>query len=119
MKYQRIHKISNMGDYLVNLVRVEFFKNVKKSEGCWIWTGGLNEEGPYGNFRWLGMVCLAHRLSYMLHFGDIQKRTDGENVCVCHRCDVPLCVRPDHLFLGTASDNMLDMVKKKRGRWNS
>lgn len=52
---------------------------------------------------------MAHRFSYELHYGDIPG-----NMCVLHRCDNRLCVRPDHLFLGTLKENVRDMMAKQR-----
>ena len=83
----------------------------KKSWGCWEWTGGIDRHG-YGRFgaetaRSIG----AHRYSYALHNGPFQK-----SLFVCHKCDNPKCVNPDHLFLGAHQDNMDDMKKKGRGR---
>jgi hypothetical protein len=75
------------------------------NSGCWLWLGSLNKDGygcSYPNIR-------AHRESYVLHKGPIQ---DG--MCVCHKCDTPSCVNPDHLFLGTAYENNLDKVRKGR-----
>lgn len=75
--------------------------------GCWIWVGQTN--GVYGQLYSRGKVVGAHRLSWMAHRGEIP---DG--LFVCHHCDVPLCVNPDHLFLGTCRDNAADMVRKGR-----
>lgn len=76
---------------------------------CWIWTGNLNSSG-YGRFGSGLAVQLAHRVSWELTHGPIP---DGFSVL--HRCDNPPCVRPDHLFLGTYSDNGRDMAAKGRG----
>ena len=77
--------------------------------GCWLWTGGTNERG-YGI---IGVTAYkgdkAHRVSWRIHRGDIP-----EGVNVLHRCDVPACVNPEHLFLGTLRDNMRDCVAKGR-----
>ncbi len=75
---------------------------------CWLWKGGHNEWG-YGCI-WDGFTAsLAHRVSWLLHNGPIPI-----GMCVLHRCDVRLCVNPDHLWLGTQADNVADMVAKDR-----
>lgn len=77
---------------------------------CWIWTGASNENG-YGMFQCNNSknISIASRVSYFLFKGEIP-----ENLCVCHSCDNPWCVNPNHLFLGTHQQNMLD--KKLKGR---
>lgn len=80
--------------------------------GCWLWTGAPSDDTPtgqYGRFRVHGVQERAHRVSWLLHKGDIP---DGLHVL--HRCDNPACVRPDHLFLGTNQDNVADRVAKGR-----
>ena len=76
--------------------------------GCVIWTGGIGGTG-YGRFRLGGKTYSAHREAYRIAFGDIP-----EWLYVCHRCDVRLCINPNHLFAGSHSDNMSDMVNKGR-----
>lgn len=86
-----------------------FYLQVEKSnDGCWRWKGHLTRAG-YGNFFLNGHSVVASRASWILHFGD-----PGE-LQVCHTCDNPSCVKPDHLFLGTQTDNLRDMADKKRG----
>lgn len=77
--------------------------------GCWIWMGGLARDGRYGSCSYLDHIYRTHRLSYFLAYGQIP---DGVNVL--HKCDIPLCINPDHLFLGTDADNMLDKTEKNR-----
>lgn len=87
-----------------------FWPKVTRSAGCWLWRGMIGTNG-YGRLR-NGRdepVLYAHRVSYELNIGPIP---NGMNVC--HRCDNPPCVRPDHLFLGSDADNMADKVAKGR-----
>lgn len=79
--------------------------------GCWIFTGAVNHFG-YGMVGLGGRkdgIDRVHRIMYRKHFGAIP---DG--MYVCHRCDVPSCCNPSHLFLGTSKDNNRDMELKKR-----
>lgn len=85
------------------------FSHVEKSSDCWEWTGATVEFG-YGVLSQAnGKHWLAHRLSWVIHFGDIPN-----GLQVCHKCDNPACIRPDHLFLGTQKDNVQDALKKGR-----
>lgn len=90
-----------------------FWAKVNKTETCWLWTANTvrNRRGvPYGLFtRATRKAVTAHRYSYEMAIGPIP---DG--VIICHHCDTPLCVRPDHLFAGTQGDNMRDAVAKGR-----
>lgn len=76
--------------------------------GCTLWTGDVNANG-YGRISFKKRAYLAHRFVWEHVNGPIPP-----NVLVCHKCDTPLCVNPDHLFLGTQQDNLADMVSKGR-----
>ncbi len=78
------------------------------NSGCWLWTRAIVRKG-YGTVAGDGKLIHAHRWSWILHKGEIP-----HGMCVCHRCDTPACVNPDHLFLGTNQDNMDDREKKNR-----
>ena len=77
--------------------------------GCWLWTGRVDRQGRARSSEPGFKSVAAARLFYKHYVGPI-----GDDLCVCHRCDEPACVNPDHLFLGTRSDNMRDMVRKHR-----
>lgn len=104
------------GEYLVEAVRspqfqARFWAKVRKTDGCWIWTGARNPNGC-GRIsvgaRGAGLA-LAPRASWILAHGAIPA-----GLHVCHHCDNPPCVRPDHLFLGSGADNTHDMMMKGR-----
>lgn len=88
-----------------------FWEKVQRSDGCWTWTACRNALG-YGSIQYgkPRKVVLAHRVAWELAHG----APPGRDVEVCHSCDNPSCVRPDHLFLGTHLDNMRDMYAKGR-----
>lgn len=85
-----------------------FWKYVKKTDGCWLWTGWLLNSG-YGETTWHLRKITVHRLSYILANGPIPK-----GKLVLHSCHVPTCVNPAHLRLGTDQDNMNDKVAAGR-----
>lgn len=86
-----------------------FWEKVEKGPACWEWRGGLSGKG-YGAFLGANRKQgYAHRASWELAFGEIPA-----GLCVCHHCDNPKCVRPDHLFLGDSAANHADMVAKGR-----
>lgn len=89
----------------------------RSEQECWPWKAAT-DKGGYGDFRihkdGKRKHHSAHRVAFMLHFGEINSRQD-----VCHKCDNPICVNPSHLFLGTVSDNIRDRNRKDRGNYKA
>lgn len=92
--------------------REAFWSRVSRGDGCWLWTGTKQSTGYGAMVQWSGGKRLrrhVHRLSWEICRGPIP---DG--LYVLHKCDVKLCVNPDHLYLGTHLDNMRDEVERAR-----
>lgn len=87
-------------------------KFIQKGE-CKNFSGSLSKKG-YGKIYYKGKSWLAHRLSFVLNKGEII-----DNMCVCHKCDNPKCINPDHLWLGSVAQNNADRSKKGRTYKNS
>ncbi len=99
-----------MGRFCSEICRFMSKIKLDKQTKCWLWRAHKNRTsyGTYLLSKWK-KTGLAHRASYILFKGEIPK-----GMFVCHHCDTPPCVNPDHLWLGTASDNQIDCVRKGR-----
>lgn len=85
---------------------------MRADSGCILYTGQSN--GHYGQIEYRRKTYLAHRAAYMVHKGPIPA-----GLLVCHSCDVKLCVNPEHLWLGTCTDNVQDMIDKGRANYRA
>lgn len=99
--------------------KARFWAKVQKSEdpnGCWLWAAAKDRPG-YGHFRIRygdrPLAMIAHRVAYLIEHGSLPSVR-----CICHRCDIPACCNPAHLFAGTDADNSRDMDSKGRRVYN-
>jgi hypothetical protein len=109
--------ISRRGRWSDNITDEQYrekFRSLCKIDerGCWVWQGWCHKPPrAYGQMYYRGEQWTIHRLSYLLHKGALP---DG--LVVCHACDNQRCGNPDHLWLGTQRDNLIDSIVKKRHR---
>jgi len=105
-----------------------FWAHVAKSQGCWLWTASVNVRWGYGQFMVLAdeppyfrqMPARANRIAWFLEMGSLP----APPLMILHRCHVRRCVRPSHLYVGTATDNMRDRVNvgncpRGKDHWNA
>lgn len=113
--YQRQWKVGALGRTFAKkseTIGQRFYQRFhpEPNSGCWLWSGTMTRAGGYGELVCRGKKHRAHVLSYKLHNGPVPT-----GLCVLHRCDVPRCVNPNHLFIGTNLDNVRDRDAKGRG----
>lgn len=106
--HKNLNNQSQLCAALIEKLISMFLRSVEITDSCWIWKASKDKDG-YGKCTLIPLEWKAYRASYRLFKGDIPPMT-----CVCHSCDVPSCVNPGHLFLGTHSENIMDKVKKWR-----
>ncbi len=94
-------------EVMLDEAKIRFHDSIEKTDYCWIWKGNFIRN--YG-CMFYKKIIRSHRFSYMIYKGEIEK-----GKLICHTCDNPSCVNPDHLYQGTSQDNYDDM--KNRGRF--
>ena len=95
----------------MNALKKQYEKSIIRDDGCWSWRKVPLNTGYATVYAGKKNILTAHRVSWMIHKGEIPK-----GMQVLHKCDNRICTNPEHLFLGTQKDNVDDMIKK--GRYN-
>lgn len=109
-RYEKWSKESR--EIYIPIMKESFERFINRDQECWLWTGsgkGNNRTLNYGSFYFRGKDLIAHRASYVIYKGEIP-----DDMLVLHSCDIPRCVNPDHLWVGTYLDNERDKVAKGR-----
>ena len=94
------------------MAQKHFWQHVDKSGDCWIWMGATTR--GYGQTTIDKKHGYAHRFSWEFANGSIPNKK-----IICHKCDTPRCVNPEHLFIGTQADNIKDAIKKGRTKYKA
>jgi hypothetical protein len=103
--------MNSLVEYISDKDKRRFWNKVdiKETNDCWNWKASFRNKEKYGSFSIDKTNYQAHRISWIISFGDIP---DG--LIVCHKCDNKSCCNPNHLFIGTVSDNNCDKFNKCR-----
>lgn len=88
-------------------IKEKFYKYTDKN---WKWVGGKSKNG-YGHLWYKGKTLSSHKISYLIHKGEVPA-----GMCVLHSCDTKDCVNPEHLHLGTRADNNRERAERGRNR---
>ena len=96
-------------NYQQSLLELRLLNKISQTESCWLWMAARDKNG-YGKLKLDGRMAMAHRMAYTVWVGEIPPKR-----LVLHTCDTPACINPDHLFVGTHTDNARDRRRKGRG----
>ena len=96
---------------ITEIDKARFWSKAKQTNYCWEWQAAKDNNG-YGMFKIQGEYLKASRIAYQIINGEISDK----DIHVLHKCDNPTCINPDHLFTGTHQDNMMDKMRKGRGK---
>ena len=108
-QFDRRH-LGNGGRFKGKPIKERLWSRVRKTHGCWFWLGARNGPNGYGQISYQGRLRVVHQVVWELN----HRRQVPRGKQICHSCDNPICVRDEHFFVGTQTDNMLDAARKRR-----